>query len=166
MLKSAAILLLLGTTLVAEDSPLVALAKRTKREGSKVPVITNDTLSTSGRISVAGSSEPQAAPGDKTKTAATAQTAQAIAPVPATPVYTPSAPATAAPAAKEPNIPTTTARYVDPQSTATTIVPQSTLRTSDPTATLQYYTPPSTVNTMPLQSTAHSIAPQPSTPPQ
>lgn len=51
--------LLFATTLAAEDSPLVAAAKRTNRANPKAKVITNETLSKSGgHISTTASQAP------------------------------------------------------------------------------------------------------------
>ena len=58
MLKIAAVCLLVAGVAVAEDSPLVAAAKRTNRANPKAKVITNETVTQSkGRLSVASGTQ-------------------------------------------------------------------------------------------------------------
>lgn len=168
--------LLLTTTLVsAEDSPLVALAKRTNRTVSKKPVITNATLSGSagkGRVSM---SSGEAVPLPSIAAApARAQSAAAVAAAAATPA-TPQAPATAAPAATTPATPApavsaygaSTVRNIDPQSSARAIAPASTGRTIEAASTSRTIEATNAGRIDP-QSTARNIQPQavPAQPPQ
>jgi hypothetical protein len=112
--------MLLAATLVsAEDSPLVALAKRANRAKSKTTVITNETvLQSKGRFSQA--------PGAAMTT---------VAPLPSTPAAAAPTPP-ASPAARAPRESTTqpgeigsgaygasSARMIEPQSTARNITP-------------------------------------------
>src|SRR5688572_27283292 len=91
-----ALLLVAGVVSVsAEDSPLVALAKRTNRKASKTPVITNDTIAaTKGRISMGGGEGTTTASNTKATSApaAKAPAAKAAAsPAPPTPQAAPAA---------------------------------------------------------------------------
>ena len=131
--------LLLTTAMVsaAEDSPLVALAKRTNRKAGKTPVITNATLGASttgkGRVSMP---EGEALPLPSVPaSAAPKAAAPAAAPAPRAAAAAPAAPAT-------PAYPSSTARIIEPQSSIRSIVPsaaagmapQSTARNVEPQA--------------------------------
>jgi hypothetical protein len=152
-----AVLVLAAFTVSAqEDSPLVALAKRSNRKASKTPVITNATVSGSkGRVSFGGGENGQTtaalpAPTIAAATAAApnakAQPAKAAAASakPAYPAATAQMPASSGPASSATFKPiTSTATYVAPPSSARTMpatsaVPvagaQNTVRTVQPTS--------------------------------
>ena len=166
MLRFTIALLLAAGVVSAQDSPLVALAKRSNRKASKTPVITNQTVGQrSGRISTVDGAVPPLTTGT---TAAAPATAASPAPVtqPARPA-TPAAPAPAmassmvAPAdpkaASVRNIdPYSTARSVEPSSSARTVAPVSGAQNINPTSTVQTVQPTSTVRTVAPQSTAKS----------
>lgn len=152
MRKTIVVLVLAAGVVSAQDSPLVALAKRTNRKASKTPVITNDRVAKSnGRISLAGG-EGQALPA--AAPAPPAEPRQVAAVVPATPAASAPAPASL----------TTTVRNIEPQSSARFIPAQSSARTIDPIA-VRPVVPQSTAPTVQPQSTARNIAPQSSTQP-
>lgn len=160
MIRVAAVAFLLVTvSAAAEDSPLVALAKRTNRQASKRPVITNETLAkSSNKVSFAsGDSLPAPALPKAPSTPTSQQTANS-------PV------AQNAPkdlAGQAGNYPTSTARTIDPQSSARTIDPQSTAGTIQPTSdTVRQINPTSTAANIQPQSTAQNIVPQTANPPQ
>ena len=144
------VLLFVSVVAQAEDSPLVALAKRTNRKASKTPVITNETVAKSGgRVSIAsGPATPL----------------PVLPPAPAVATAAPTAPAKEAPSTTDVG-PPTTARNIDPASSARTIDPASgagqiepqsyTVRSIDPTTT--------TVRSIDPASSAQNVAPQTST---
>jgi hypothetical protein len=140
----------------AEDSPMVALAKRTNRKASKAPVITNETLANSkGRMSMSsGETVPPPAIAltpSPTVQAATKPAAQTI-------------PAASFQPATRPADPNSTVRNIEPQSSARYITPQSTARTTQaPTA--PNITPQSSNTNITPASTARNITPQ-AVPPQ
>jgi hypothetical protein len=115
--------LLLTTAMVsaAEDSPLVALAKRTNRKAAKTPVITNATLAGStigkGRVSMPAG---EALPLPRVPSAAAPQAAATPAAAPA-----PRAAAAAPVATTTPAYPSSTARIIEPQSSIRSIVPSA-----------------------------------------
>jgi hypothetical protein len=155
MFRTALALLLLATVAAADDSPLVALAKRSKRTASKTPVITNETLEASkGRISYAAdaSSTPS--------TSAPVPAAAKSTAVPADSQPRKQAPAAgpAATAATEYSLPST-ARNIEPQSTVTLTTPQSTVHNVDPQSTARAADPQSTARNVDPQSTARNIEP-------
>lgn len=147
---------LLAVTAIAEDSPLVALAKRSHRAESKTPVITNDTLIKSGRASFA-TGDPANAP--TLPPAQSAPAPAASAPSPATPVAQPrfNYPA---PGADAQQATSSSVRNIDPtQSTVRYIEPQSTVRNIDTAVTVRNIDPQSTANNIDPQSTARTIEP-------
>src|SRR5687767_10909702 len=107
MLRITIVLLLVAGVASAEDSPLVALAKRTNRKASKTPVITNQTVGR-GRIAIpTGGAPPTPA------AAATPAAPATPAPVaPALPQWLLESPRPAAPAVPEV---ASSARAVAPQ---------------------------------------------------
>src|SRR6266576_1102851 len=139
MFRTALALLLLAAVASAEDSPLVALAKRSNRSASKRPVITNETVAASkGRISfTAGNTQSGQATSAEIPAAATPTV---VPPVPAqagrsaTRVYPPAS-AAAAPT-QEYALPTT-ARNVEPQSSVRNVEPSSSVRNIDPQSTVR-----------------------------
>jgi hypothetical protein len=159
-MRKALIVALLTAALVsatsAEDSPLVALAKRTNRKATpKAPVITNEMVSKSkGRLSMAG--------GDGTTATNSAPTLPpAAAPAPATtttppPVGVPVVRVTSAPAPAYPS----SARNIDPQSTVQFRDAQASARTIDPTSGAGRIDPQSTAGTIQPATTAQNIPPQ------
>ena len=160
MIRTALALTLVAAFASAEDSPLVALAKRTNRKVSKTPVITNETLAQSkGRFS-ASTAEPAPLPRAVTtassianaQPAAQPQTAAASS-VPATPAPRPIQPAVA------PAYGTSTVRNIDPATSARNIEPQSTARTITPSAP-PTVTPQSSARNVQPSSTARNIQPQ------
>jgi hypothetical protein len=166
---SLAALLIVGIAsanlLSADDSSLVALAKRTNRKTSKTPVITNDTVRTSkGRISqsagepTSASSQPSAAPAPAAAPAMTAATASTAKPQPTKASAPANSQATAAAATTSSKNPaSTTVRYVEPQSTARTSVPESTARSSEPTSGVKSVEPTITARTVTPESTAKNV---------
>ncbi len=170
MLRIALVVLLAAgvASASAQDSPLVALAKRTNRKASKTPVITNETVAASkGRLStaagdttaststqtavVAGTVSPAPmAPQAKAKAEAQAQ-AQAQAATPEVPAY------------RTPTNPASTVRNIEPQSSARNTDPQITARTIDPSAAPVNANPQSTARTIAPESTARTIQPQQTT---
>lgn len=178
MYKILAAVALVTTAVAAADSPLVALAKRTNRAGSKSPVITNETLAkTRGTFSTAGGESAAAEPPK-----ASAKSASTIARQPAVKVEGASAPAPdpaaakTAPAAASAVLtprsapamssvgmsvyPQTTVRNIEPQSTARTVTPASTAGTINPTSTASTSTPATSAQNIQPQSTARTIEPQ------
>jgi len=161
MLRTTLALLLFAGAALAQDSPLVALAKRSNRAASKTVVITNETIAASkGRISSADgdtqNSQTTAAPAPARPTAARTASPQA----PATPAAKPAAKTAAvvAPAA-EYSLPST-ARNIEPQSTVRNVDPQSTVRNVDPQSTVKNVDPQSTARTIEPQTTVRNIEPQ------
>ena len=154
------ILLVAAAVATAQDSPLVAAAKKTNRKNSKTPVITNATVGKgNGRIAYA-SGEPK--------------------PLPSVPATATTAPA--APAAKADNTPRPSNQQPAPdpvagyQTTVRNIEPQSTVRTSTPQAA-PARAPQGAPTTMPTSagrnidpaSSARNVAPsvvQPAQPPK
>jgi len=152
-----AILLLASVSALADDSDLVALAKRTHRATSKTPVITNDTLAASkGRISISSgtastpAATPAVMPAVSTSTPAAKPVAQqasvAVAPnrvsAPIDNVTVPAAVASTEPQSSSVHYtpaestarimtPESSARDIQPQSTARNIQPESTVRNTD-----------------------------------
>ncbi|HEX2123617.1 MAG TPA: hypothetical protein VHL59_18450 [Thermoanaerobaculia bacterium] len=174
MLRTALVVLLVAGVASAEDSPLVALAKRTNRKASKTPVITNETVAASkGRLSMAA--------GDTTASTGTQETSAAVVAGPVSPARLapqakadaqPQAPAPAAAAVvdpyRTPTNPASTVRNIEPQSSARNTDPQVTARTIDPSAAPVNANPQSTARTIAPESTARNIQPQQTTskPPQ
>ena len=140
-----AVLLLASVSVLADDSALVAMAKRTHRAASKTPVITNDTLAASkGRISVASGTASAPAPSSYTppSTSAPQHAGVAVAPNKLAPTYdnftVPQAVAGTAPQSSVRNTPVeSTARSEAPSSSARTIQPESTARNIDPESTVR-----------------------------
>src|SRR3954470_17286907 len=133
MFRTILAVLLLATVASAEDSPLVALAKRSNRSASKLPVITNESVASSkGRISFTAGETPsvQASAGHVPAPASSTVAPTTPAP-PAARAYTPTT-ASAATSADY-NLPST-ARNIEPQSSATKTEPQSTARTIEPSS--------------------------------
>ena len=161
MIRTTLALLLTTAVVMAQDSPLVALAKRTNRKASKTPVITNETVARSkGRVSLpAGDTQAVAAALPALPTPTAAPTAQEETP------RQPARAATAAATAPYTAPATTTVRNITPESTARTIMPE-TARTIEPATTARQITPQSTVPTVQPASTARNIQPQTSNPPQ
>jgi hypothetical protein len=162
MLRMTLALLLVTFTASAQDSALVALAKRTNRKPAQAPVITNDTVGGSkGRVSFGSSEQAAPASGANASTPRAKKTA--------TPAATPSAktpPPAATDAAKEPEkadapVKSTTVRSIEPQSTARTIAPPTSARTIEATSGARLIPAQAgTVRTTQPQSTARSIQPQ------
>ena len=150
-------LLFAATMLSAEDSPLVALAKRANRAKSKSMVITNETVTHSkGRFSQAS--------GD----GATVTVATAPSPAAATPTAgaTPAASRPAAAPSQRITLPgevgsgaygASTARIIEPQSSARNIEPTG-ARATAPVGTTQPMGPTVVAPVMP-QSSARNITP-------
>ena len=144
-----AILLLASVSVFADDSDLVALARRTHRAASKTPVITNDTLAASkGRISISSgsASTPTVTPAPASYTPASTPAAPhasvAVAPNKLAPTYdnvtVPNAVATTAPQSSVRYTPAeSTARSETPASTAHNIQPDSTARNIEPESTVR-----------------------------
>ncbi|HUR79408.1 MAG TPA: hypothetical protein VM733_01485 [Thermoanaerobaculia bacterium] len=157
-MRTLVIGMLLATAMVsAEDSPLVALAKRSNRAKSKIPVITNQSVAHSkGRFSQSS--------GD----AVTPVTVAAPSPAAPTPVAA-ATPVAAKPApAVNPRITmpgevgsgaygASTARIIEPQSSARNIDPTG-VRATAPTAATQPMGP-TIVQPVTPQSSARNIAP-------
>lgn len=158
MLRITILVVLAAASVSAQDSPLVALAKRTNRAASKTPVITNETLARSrGRLST---------PAGETATASNAQPAFVPSAAPSQPVAprTPQAPVTEP--ATPPGYPAaSTVRNVEPQSSAQFVNPQSTARTIVPASGATHVNPQSTAQTVQPASTARNIPPQTTTTP-
>jgi hypothetical protein len=143
MRRTALAILLLAGIASAEDSPLVALAKRTNRKAPKSPVITNQTIGThAGRVSFAGGQMPPinlTAPPDSSSAKATNTTQTTAATATTQTTATPTPPSTAR------NIqPPSSARNVDPSSGARAVAPQSTGATVPPASTAQTVQPQAT----------------------
>jgi len=167
MLRTTILLFLVAVASVAwaEDSPLVALAKRTNRKASSRPVITNETVAASkGRISVS-SAEPVKSSSPRA-TGAPAPAAPSQPQARATTAAAPANPQPATPAAPTSGYPASTARNIEPTSSAQTITPQSTARTIDPSTGARTIDPQSTAGTIQPASTARNIEPQANKPPQ
>jgi hypothetical protein len=135
------ILLVAASVSFAQDSPLVAAAKKTNRKNPKTTVITNDTVGKgSGRVSYA-SGAPK--------------------PLPVVPATTSTAPATPAQKADNTPRPTNQPPATDPvsgyQTTVRNIEPQSTIRTTTPQATTARA--PQTVPTTMPNSAGRNIDP-------
>ncbi|HET7437392.1 MAG TPA: hypothetical protein VFN10_21990 [Thermoanaerobaculia bacterium] len=156
---TTAVLLLTATVVAADDSPLVALAKRSHRNApASAIVITNETLAKSGgRLSVASG---EARPINLPPAADVAPAANA------TPANKPAAAAApVAPAVDLDNYPVSSARKIEPQITARTIDAQSTARTIDPVVA-PIAPPPMTVQVYEPQGSARVIEPQVVPPPK
>jgi len=152
MLRTMIVLLLVAATVSAEDSPLVALAKRTNRKASKTPVITNETVARSkGRLSMAGGETPRTQPTLMPASTATPESSSA-----ASPSY---AQGTAA-AATVSSYPSSTVRNVEPQSSARTVASQSTARTVEPSSLAGRIEPQSSAQTVRPEITAQTIRPE------
>ena len=148
----------------AEDSPLVALAKRTNRKASKTPVITNEMVARSqGRLSMPAGETPSASnalpplspastPRPATTRAAGPSKSQAT-------VATTTATPTTTPTTATPNGPSSTARSYEIQSTARTVTPQSTVRTVEPYSGAGRIEAQSTAQTIQPASTAQYVPP-------
>jgi len=151
----------------AEDSPLVALAKRTNRKAAKAPVITNETLARGkGRVSLP-EGEPAPLPSIATTSASAVATAAATTPQPVQQPERPRVAPPAAPVTPAQNAPASTVRNIEPQSSARFITPAaSTVRTVQPSAAAPV-NPQSTAGRIDPQSTVRNIDPQQSNrPPQ
>jgi hypothetical protein len=175
MIKTTLGLLLVATvaSASAQDSPLVALAKRTNRKAPKTTVITNETVAAaSGRLSMpAGDASKAAAPATSSTARPEAQvngaSVQTVAPPPA-------AKAKAQPqTAEQPrrttvrNIqPESTARNLDPASSARNIQPESTVRNVQPESSARNVEPATTARNIEPASTARNIEPETNTPPR
>lgn len=149
--------LLLATAVVsAEDSPLVALAKRSNRTVSKTRVITNDTVGggSRGRVSM---STGEAVPLPRTGAAPAPAAAPATPQAPPTP-QAPATPQATTPPAASP-YGTSTVRNVEPQSSARVIAPASSGRTIAPASTSRTIDATNAGRIDP-QSTARNIQPQ------
>ncbi len=168
MLRIALVVMLVAgvASASAQDSPLVALAKRTNRKASKTPVITNETVAASkGRLSTAA--------GDTTASTSTqtAVVAGTVSPAPMAPQAKAKAEAQAqaqaatpeVPAYRTPTNPASTVRNIEPQSSARNTDPQITARTIDPSAAPENANPQSTARTIAPESTARTIQPQQTT---
>lgn len=152
-----ALLLVASFTAVAQDSPLVALAKRTNRKASKSKVITNETLVTAssrGRVSVA-TGDTSAPPPPPAEVTPAGQRSYVVS-------STPAAPREIAP---EPTYPAASVRNIDPASSARSVAPASTARSVDASNGVRYIDPQSTSRTIQPGSSAQNIQPQ-STQPQ
>ncbi|HVG24073.1 MAG TPA: hypothetical protein VND45_07970 [Thermoanaerobaculia bacterium] len=149
-----AVLVLSAAVVSAEDSPMVALAKRSNRKASKAPLITNETIARSrGHVSLpAGTAVNAPAPLPATVDAAT----------------TPAAAPTPRAAATEPartdalgrSYAPSSARNIAPESTARNITPTSSARTINPTTAAGNITPQTTAGRIDPRSTARTITPQ------
>lgn len=168
MLKAAAVLLLATFAVSAEDSPMVALAKRANRKASKTPVITNDTVAASrGRFSQPTGEAPVQPPTRPTTATASTIATTVTPPAPARPpeVATVPAPRPQQPVALPGQVGSgafapSTARNIEPQSTARNITPAATT-----VSTIQPQSSARTIQTtsgQPItpQSTARNIQPQ------
>lgn len=138
MLRTTLAFLLLAGVASAQDSPLVALAKRTHRTASKTPVITNESLATlKGRVSfAAGQTQSAPAPAYVPASSAPGPQARTTSAAPAVPV--------------DYSLPSS-ARNIEPQVSARTTMPESSAHTIEPT---------SGARTIEPQSTARTIEPQ------
>jgi hypothetical protein len=168
MVKAIVGLLLVAAVASAEDSPLVALAKRANRKASKTPVITNDTVARSrGRFSLPAGQETATA-ADVSSASAGSAASPAAPPPPAAmpaPVVTPK-PAAAPTQGVTPGTLGTgayaesTARNIQPaQSTVRNIEPQSSARNVTPASSARSIPAPTPPTVVP-QSTARNIQPQ------
>jgi hypothetical protein len=167
MFRTALALLLLAAVASAEDSPLVALAKRSNRSASKTPVITNETLASSkGRISfTAGNTQSGQATSAENPAAVTPNVVPPVssqAGRSATRVYPP---ATAAAAPTTEYVLPSTARNAEPQSSVRNVEPQSSVRNIEPQSTVRNAEPQSTARNVEPQSTVRNIEPQTTTTP-
>lgn len=150
-----AILLLASVSVLADDSDLVALAKRTHRATSKTPVITNDTLAASkGRISISSGTASPPAPAPAAMPAVSTTSAPAPKPVAqhaagvavapnrvSAPIDNVTLPAEVAPTAPQ----TSSVHYSPAEGTARSVTPESTARNIEPTSTARNIQPESTV---------------------
>ncbi len=140
-------MLLAATAMSAEDSPLVALAKRVNRAKSKTMVITNETVTHSkGRFSQAS--------GDATP--APLPTPAASSPAPAAP--TPQAKPVALPAPQRTPLPGEVGSGAYGESTARIIEPQSSARNIEPGVRAQPMGPTVVAPVLP-ESSARNITP-------
>ena len=150
MLRITIALLLVAGVASAEDSPLVALAKRTNRKASKTPVITNQNVGR-GRVAIPTGDAPPAV------TPAPATTPTAAAPAaPALPAWLLESPRPAAPPVPELS---STARSVAPQSSAQTTMATTSARNVAPTSGAVNYAPQSTAGSVAPASTAQNVQP-------
>ena len=164
MLRAIVGLFLIASVVSAEDSPLVALAKRANRKASKTPVITNETVARSrGRFSLPA--------GQETATAAEVKSASAVpsaATPPPVPMPTPAVTPPPAPAPAQGVTPGTLGTGAYAASTARNIVPQSSVRNIEPQSSARTTLPASTARSIPAptapivvpESTARNIQPQ------
>ena len=165
MLRAIIPLCLVAAFASAEDSPLVALAKRTNHKASKRPVITNETVAASrGWISIAF--------GETTASSMTPAVASSPSPIPP-PSPTVAAPANlasptipSAAATQTSSYPSSTVRNIEPASSVTTVAPESTTRTTEPSSGAGRIDIQSTARTIEPDSTVHNSQPQTSKPPQ
>ncbi|HYH07740.1 MAG TPA: hypothetical protein VEK11_11855 [Thermoanaerobaculia bacterium] len=151
-------LLLVTTVASAEDSPLVAAAKRTNRKAPKSRVITNDTLARSGggRMAVAsGEAKPLPVVPPSTTPAPAPQSTSRPSP---TTVPAP------APAMGD-GTPYTSARNIDPQASARTIAPTSSITVAPPPSSAGRIDPSSSGRNIDPSSSARNIEPQAVKPP-
>ena len=166
---TAALCLLFAATLVAEDSPLVALAKRTNKSKPKSKVITNETLSKSGgRVATSTEKQPPLpaapsttstasattqAPAQKTAAAAQEQTTDTPAPVPANPReprWVQSTPANAY-QAQNSSMPVSTQQPKPVESPYKATAPESSNQSTAPASTNKPVTPDSAQSSNPPQ---------------
>jgi hypothetical protein len=164
MVRTIIALSLVAGFAYAEDSPLVALAKRTNasRKPSKRMVITNETL-TGSRTQLTTAGGQQTTPATTTDPLVAWLNSPSALPAA---VRTPSEAAPESLPATDSAYPATTARTIEPSITAVTIVPESTIRTIEPSSGAQSIEPESTARSIPTESTANTIEPQVAKPPQ
>jgi hypothetical protein len=163
MRKILVVLLVVAGSVSAQDSPLVALAKRTNRKASKTPVITNATVAASqGRMSMAAgeaaAAQSQTATPAAAATEAAAATPAAVPPAPAVQYVAPKTITRAAPVVTSymPQ-PASTARNIEVQSTAVTIAPVSTVQNIEPASSARTVEPPSSARNVEPASTVRFV---------
>jgi hypothetical protein len=163
MLRIILVSLVFAGVVSAQDSPLVALAKKSNRKASKTPVITHQTLANRDRIAVpAAEPAPAAEPTPATAAHPAVAPAPATAATPATAPAKPAAPAGArvAVAAVPSNYSGTTVRNIEPSSSAQVIAAQSTAATTPLTSGAGRFEPQATGRAVQPASTARSVQPQ------
>lgn len=166
MFRTTLVVILLAGFAAAQDSPYVALAKRTNRKASKTRVITNETLVRARTYSESTEGEQAT-----TAPAAAAATAQQAAVTEETPAPAPVASVNATTGLllppveqlTEPSYPTT-AKTIAPESTART-VPAEMARNIEPTSGAQTIEPQSTIQAVEPASSARNIEPAAAKPP-
>lgn len=145
-MRRTALLLIFAVAGVAaaQDSPYVALAKRTNRK-AKSPVITNETVANSkGRLSTPAGETTPAENAMRFSAPTSAKTAK---------------PAVKAQESTQPALPQTTAKNLAPQSTAPVVKPQSTAPVVAPQSTAPVVKPQSTNRAAEPGSTAKNVNP-------